>query len=141
MWARYLSFLGYSFSSFRQDLMAQDQPDVEELWCRFRSDLRVKDIAQSAQSEQYNTGWDDGDVLVLLKIEADGDVMCSFEREEGGGVILFSVEYEVEAEGRGDWTDSDKSEVQSHESTTAKNRNENSSSTSLAKGDDGGSTW
>ena len=34
---------------------------VEELWCRFRSDLRVKDIAQS---EQRNTRWDDGDVFV-----------------------------------------------------------------------------
>jgi hypothetical protein len=75
-----LSFLRYSFSSFRQDLMAQDQPDVEELWCRFRSDLRVKDIAQS---EQYKAGWGDGDVLVLLEIEADGDVLCLFDREAG----------------------------------------------------------
>jgi hypothetical protein len=61
MWARHLSFLGYSLSSFRQDLTSQGQPDVEELWCRFRSDLRVKDIAQS---EQWKTRWDDGDVFV-----------------------------------------------------------------------------
>lgn len=79
-------------------------------------------------------------MLVLLKIEVDGDVMCSFDREEGGGVI-FSVEYEVEAEGREDWTDSGKSEAQSCESTAAKNRNENSSRTSFAKGDDGRPTW
>ena len=66
--------------------------------------------------------------------------MCWFDREAGGGVI-FSVEYEVEAEGRRDWTGSDKSEAQSYESTAAKNRNENSSSTLFAKDDDGRSTW
>jgi stringent starvation protein B len=76
-------------------------------------------------------------MLVLLKIEADGDVMCSFDREEGGGVI-FSVEYEVEAEGREDWTGSG---TQSRKSTAAKTRNENSSSTSFAKDDNGRSTW
>jgi len=123
MWARHLSFLGYRFSSLRQDLTSQDQPDVEELWCRFRSDLRVKDIVQS---EQWNTRWDDGDVSVWLDIEAESDVLWLLDREAGGDVI-FPVESEVEAEQHGDWIDLDGSEVQSNESTETKNMNENSS--------------
>jgi hypothetical protein len=78
-------------------------------------------------------------MLVWLEIEADGDVMWSLDRETGGDVI-FSVESEMEAEGRGDWTDSNKSQAQSHESTEAKNRDENSSSTLFEKDDDGRST-